>query len=254
MERKTLASAAVLGVLIGAGVAVGGYFVGRGFYMARAGERYVTTKGLVERDVKADLAVWAISYTATGAAIGEANDRIEHDQKLVAAFAQRQGFTADEIEIQPTTVTDVFANQFRNGKPDAKDRYIVKGGVRVRSSKVDQVRRASQNTGDLVKQGVVLGENYPQAAQYFFTKLNDIRPAMLAEATRSARAVAEQFALDSHSRLGPIRRANQGVFEIMGRDTAGAAQTAGEATPTDDQASIEKKVRLVSTVDYYLIN
>jgi len=75
------------------------------------------------------------------------------------------------------------------------------------------------------------------------------------EATRSARAVAEQFALDSHSQLGPIRRANQGVFEIMGRDTAGdAASTAGEAAPTDDQASIAKKVRLVSTVDYYLIN
>jgi hypothetical protein len=213
MEQKTLASAVVLGVLIGAGVAVGGYFVGRGFYMARAGERYVTTKGLVERDVKADLAVWAISYTATGAAINEANDRIEQDHKLVTAFAQRHGFTADEIEIQPTTVTDAFANQFRNGKPDAKERCIVKGGVRLRSGKVDQVRRASR--GDLLKQGVVLGENFPQAAQYFFTKLNDVRPAMLAEATRSARAVAEQFALDSHSQLGPIRRANQGVFEIM---------------------------------------
>jgi hypothetical protein len=248
MQQKTLASAVVLGVLIGAGVALGGYFVGRGFYMARAGERYVTTKGLVERDVKADLAVWAISYTATGAEINEANDRIEQDRKLVAAFAQSHGFTADEIEIQPTTVTDAFANRLGNGPPDPKERYVVKGGVRLRSGKVDQVRRASQDTGDLVKQGVVLGENYPQAAQYFFTKLNDIRPAMLAEATRSARAVAEQFALDSHSRLGPIRRANQGVFEIMGRDTA------GDAAPADDQASIEKKVRLVSTVDYYLIN
>ena len=94
----------------------------------------------------------------------------------------------------------------------------------------------------------MLGEKYPQAAQYFFTKLNDIRPAMLAEATRSARAVAEQFALDSHSQLGPIHRANQGVFEIMGRDTA------GDDALADDQASIEKKVRLGSTVDYYLIN
>ena len=248
MEQKTLASAVVLGVLIGAGVAVGGYFVGHGFYMARAGEQYVTTKGLVERDVEADLAVWTISYTATGAEISEANDRIDQDQKLVATFAQSHGFTANEMEIQPTTVTDTFANRFENGAPDPKERYTVKGGVRLRSGKVDQVRRASQDTGDLVKEGVVLGENYPQAAQYFFTKLNDIRPAMLAEATRSARAVAEQFALDSHSRLGPIRRANQGVFQITGRDTT------GDTAPADDQSSIEKKVRLVSTVDYYLTN
>ena len=97
MEQRAfpLASAAVLGVPIGAGVAVGGYFVGRGFYMARAGERYVTTKGLVERDVKADLAVWAISYTATGAEINQANDPIEQDHKLVAALAQSHGFTAE---------------------------------------------------------------------------------------------------------------------------------------------------------------
>jgi hypothetical protein len=74
------------------------------------------------------------------------------------------------------------------------------------------------------------------------------------EATRSARAVAEQFALESHSQLGPIRRANQGVFEIIGRDTAGGRDSAGDTAQTDDQASIEKQVRLVSTVDYYLIN
>ncbi len=93
----------------------------------------------------------------------------------------------------------------------------------------------------------MLGENCPQAAQYFFTKLNDIARLWLAEATRSARAAAEQFALDSHSQLGPIRRANQGVFEIMSRRR-------WSRRPDDDQTSIEKKVRLVSTVDYYLIN
>src|ERR1700730_13016036 len=125
MEQRTLASAAVLGVLIGAGVAIGGYFVGRGFYMARPGERDVNNNGLVERDVKADLAVWEISYTATGAEINEANDRIEQDRKLVAAFAQSHGFTADEIEIQPTTVTDAFANRLGNRPPHPKVRVVV---------------------------------------------------------------------------------------------------------------------------------
>jgi hypothetical protein len=244
----SLASALLLGLLIGAGVATGGYFVGQGFYRARA-ERYVTVKGLVERDVKADLALWTISYTAAGPDLNSANDKLEQDQTTVLAFARSHGFSTDETAVQPTTVSDSFANPNQSSRPDPAQRFIVKGGIQIRSTKVDAVSKASQDTGDLVKQGVALGENYPQAPQYFFTKLNDIRPPMLAEATRSARAVAEQFAADSRSRLGPIRRANQGVFEITSRNAA-----SGDQAGNDDQGSIDKKVRLVTTVDYYLID
>ncbi len=249
MENRPLsiASALLLGVLIGAGVAIGGYFVGQGFYRARA-ERYVTVKGLVERDVKTDLALWIISYTAAGPDLNAANNKLEQDQTAVLAFAQGHGFPTEEILVQPTTVSDTFANPYQGNRPDPAQRFIVKGGIQIRSAKVDEVRKASQDTGDLVKQGVALGENYPQAPQYFFTRLNDIRPSMLAEATRSARAVAKQFAADSRSRLGPIRRANQGVFEITSRDAG------GDRAGTDDQGSIDKKVRLVTTVDYYLID
>jgi hypothetical protein len=249
MEQQglSLPSALLLGLMIGAGVAIGGYFVGEGFYRARS-ERYVTVKGLVERNVKADLGLWTISYTATGPDLNQANTAIEHDRQLVTAFASSRGFSPEDIEVQPTTVTDTFANRDSGREPSAGERYLIKGGVKIRSGQVDKVRRASQDSGDLVKEGVVLGENYPQAPQYFFTRLNDIRPAMLAEATRSARAVAQQFAADSHSRLGQIRRANQGVFEVSSRDAS------GDQNQTDEQSSVEKKVRLVTTVDYYLID
>jgi uncharacterized protein len=249
MENRPSAIAnALLGILIGAGVAIGGYFVGQGFYRARA-ERYVTVKGLVERNVKADLALWTISYTAGGPDLPSANNKLQQDQGAVLAFARVHGFSTEDIAVQPTTVSDAFANPYQNNRPDPAQRFIVKGGIQIRSTKVDEVGKASQDTGDLVKQGVALGENYPQAPQYFFTRLNDIRPPMLAEATRSARAVAEQFAADSRSRLGQIRRANQGVFEITSRDAV-----SGDRTGNDDQGSTDKKVRLVTTVDYYLID
>lgn len=177
----------------------------------------------------------------------EANAAIEQDQKIVVVFAVAHCFANDDIEVQPTTVTDKFANQFEGRAPDPNQRYLIKGGIRIRSRKVDQINAASQDTGGLVKQGVVLGENYPQAPQYFFTQLNAIRPAMLADATRSARAVGEQFAADSNSALGPIRRASQGVFEISGRDAS------GDSGAGDEQASMAKKVRIVSTIDYYLV-
>jgi hypothetical protein len=247
-NRSSTIANAILGVLIGAGLAIGGYFVGQGFYRARA-ERYVTVKGLVERNVKADLALWTISYTAAGADLPSANTKLQQDQAAVLAFAQSHGFSPADLAVQPTTVSDAFANPYQNNRPDPAQRFIIKGGLQIRAINVDEVRRASQDTGELVKQGVALGENYPQAPQYFFTKLNEIRPPMLAEATRSARSVAGQFAADSHSRLGPIRRANQGVFEITSRDAAG-----GDRSGNDDQGSIDKKVRLVTTVDYYLID
>jgi uncharacterized protein len=248
MERSNSALAALLlGILIGAGAALGGFFIGRGFYQARA-ERYVTVKGLVERDVKADLALWTISYTASGPDLNSTNAQLQQDQKIVLAFAQAHGFEPSELQIQPTTVTDSFANPYQGNRPDPNQRFIVKGGIQIRSLKVAKIEQASQDGGDLIRQGVALGENYPQAPQYFFTKLNDIRPSMLADATRSARAVAEQFAADSHSHLGPIRRANQGVFQITSRDAS------GDQAQGDEQSSIAKKVRLVSTVDYYLLD
>jgi uncharacterized protein len=248
MERSNSALAALLlGILIGAGAALGGFFIGRGFYQARA-ERYVTVKGLVEREVTADLALWTISYTASGPDLNSTNAQLQQDQKIVLAFAQAHGFDPSELQIQPTTVTDSFANPYQGNRPDPNQRFIVKGGIQIRSVKVAKIEWASQDSGDLIRQGVALGENYPQAPQYFFTKLNDIRPAMLADATRSARAVAEQFAADSHSRLGPIRRANQGVFQITSRDAS------GDQAQGDEQSSVAKKVRLVSTVDYYLLD
>jgi hypothetical protein len=244
----SLRAALVMGALIGLGAAAGGYFIGNGFYRARS-ERYVTVKGLVERDVRADLALWTISYSAAGPDLNTASAKLAQDGRIVVDFARAHGFTADEIELQPTVVNDTWANPYQTSHPAAGQRFIVKGGVRIRSAKVDAVRKASEDSGALVNAGVALGENYPQAPQFFFTHLNDIRPTMLAQATLSARRVAEQFAKDSHSRLGPIRRANQGVFQITGRDSSGES-----GAGAGDQGSIEKKVRLVTTVDYYLID
>ncbi len=243
-----LTAALVMGALIGLGAATGGYFISNGFYRARS-ERYVTVKGLVERDVRADLALWTISYSAVGPDLATASRELAQETRIAADFARAHGFSAGEIEMLPTTVNDTWAIQYPTAHPAADQRFIVKGGVRIRTTKVDALRTASEDSSALVNAGVALVDNYPQAPQYFFTHLNDIRPTMLAQATLSARRVAEQFAGDSHSRLGPIRRANQGVFQITGRDSSGEGD--GGAA---DQGSIEKKVRLVTTVEYYLID
>lgn len=249
MEPSThpLASPTLLGGLIAAGIALGGMFIGYGFMAARM-ERYVTVRGLVERPVRADVAVWTISYSATSDDVVKANAEIDRATKLALAFAKKQGFAAPDLAQLPTRVTD----QTRWGGDGAArqaGRYRVDGGIRVRSADVERVQSASRLTGELIAEGVVLSfESDGGSANpaYFFTKLDQIRPSMLADATKSARAGAQQFAQDSGSGLGAIRRANQGVFQILPRDAVDSQNT------FDEPRTIEKKVRLVSTIDYYL--
>lgn len=252
MERGSVSfpAAVILGLLVGAGAALGGYFVGQGFYQGRRAERYVSVKGLAEREVKADLAVWTLSFSATGADISAVSTASERDRDLVRTFIAKSGFTDHEIEPLPTRVTDQFANLMGPPNVEAARRYVITAGFEIRTTKVDAVREASQLTGDLIRQGVVLDgrpiESGAANPAYLFTRLNDIRPAMLAQATKSARALAQQFAADSNSHLGAIRRATEGVFQVMSRD--------GEVpNPTEERATIEKKLRLVSTIDYYLV-
>ncbi|MGH7906960.1 MAG: SIMPL domain-containing protein, partial [Candidatus Binataceae bacterium] len=163
--------------------------------------------------------------------------------------AHQHGFKAAEIQPIPARVTD--QSRFGGNQNQKTGRYLVQGGIEIRSKNVERVRQASQMTGDLIKQGIVLNLEPEGAAAnpaYYFTHLDSIRPAMLAAATKSARAVAQQFANDSGSRLGPIRRANQGVFQILPRDGSGSQNSYLEPR------SIEKTIRLVSTIDYFLEN
>jgi hypothetical protein len=101
--------------------------------------------------------------------------------------------------------------------------------------------------GELVSAGVVLSSSRtgfgPSGPTFLFTKLNDLKPNMLAEAAANARQAAEQFANDSHSRLGGIRQANQGLFVIMPRN---------QAPGVTEGTEVSKTVRVVSTVQYYL--
>lgn len=254
MERGSISfpAAVILGLLVGAGAALGGYFVGQGFFQGRRAERYVSVKGLAERNVKADLAVWTLSFSATGSDISAVSTVSERDRELVRAFIDKSGFIDREIEPLPTRVNDQFAFAAPMGPPnvEAARRYVITAGFEIRTTKVDAVRAASQTTGELIRQGVVLDgrplENAPANPAYLFTHVGDIRPAMLAQATKSARVLAQQFAADSNSHLGAIRRANEGVFQVLSRD--------GEVPdPAEERSSIEKKLRLVSSVDYYLV-
>jgi hypothetical protein len=165
------------------------------------------------------------------------------------AFLQKHGLESADTEIQGVEVNDVRANPYRGPGEISGDRYIVNMLLMVRSDQPDKILAASQQVGELLSAGVVLssgGGGGPFGGPTFvFSKLNDLKPEMIAEATSSARKAAEQFAKDSRSKIGGIRRANQGVFEIQPRD---------QAMGIMEGSQLHKTLRVVSTIDYFLAN
>ncbi len=232
-------------VIIALGVAMGGWFVGHGFVSGRTADRFVTVKGVSEREVKADLALWPLNLSVTDNDLTSAQATLGRNTDHVLRFLARHDIDTSLVELQGFRVTDLLAQRY-GGDPGYRSRFIISQTMMVRSDDPDRILAASQAMGELVEAGVVLssGEEWgPGGPTFLFTNLNDLKPEMIGEATAKAREAAEQFAEDANSRISGIRRANQGVFVILPRD-----QAAGVA----EQNQLFKTVRVVSTIEYLL--
>lgn len=231
-------------LVLALGLAAAGWLAGAGLARSRAAERYVTVKGIAERDVQADLALWPLRLVVSDNDLNQAYSRLEAQLGQVRAFLARQGIDTTLTELQSFSVTDAYTNQYRNAQ--VVTRYVINQTLMVRSSDPTKVLAASQKVGELVQAGVVFSSGAEYGAggpTFLFSGLNALKPKMIAEATARARESADQFALDSKSQLGGIRRANQGVFEILARD---------QVPGVNEQGQLAKRVRVVTTVDYLL--
>jgi len=224
------------------GVALGGFFPGYFYYKTHLASNFVTVKGLAEMDVRADLAVWDLRVVVTGNQLTAVQNDLNRQREEIHAFLAKRGFTTDEIADGRVETNDLKANPYRSETND-DIRYILQQSVKVRSTNVTAVESALSSTGDLIAKGIVFdSQSYGSPVSYIFTRLNDIKPEMLEKATKNATAAAAEFAKSSGSKVGKIRRAQQGVFSILPR----------EETSESESAQIDKKVRVVSTVEFWL--
>jgi hypothetical protein len=219
-----------------------GVFVQRGLQEFRAADRFVTVKGLAERNVQADIAIWPLPIAATANDLVAAQASIDESSAKTIAFLKAQGFGDDEIKIQKTEVTDLLAQEYRANE-GTNLRYIIRQFIVVQTDKVDTVLKAQGQIGDLFKQGVVINSANQIQPRYVYNGLNGIKPEMIAEATKNARDGAEQFARDSNAVLGGIKNASQGQFQILPADSE---------FQYDEAQTPNKKIRVVTTVTYAL--
>ena len=221
-------------ISIVAGLALLGFFVSKGLTSIANQEQYVTVKGLAEREVLANKAVWPLPYKCVSNDMQQLYDDIEKNRDIVLSFLKDGGITDNEIIISAPAVTDRLAQSY---VPDnIKFRYQAEAVITVTSPQVEKVIELMGKQIELMKDGVIISNEYNYQTQFEYTALNDIKPAMVEEATRNARAVAQKFAEDSDCRLGNIKQATQGQFSI----------TSDETTPQI------KNIRVVTTVKYEL--
>lgn len=225
----------VASLLLGIGISLGGSFVGEGISNWNSGRRIIAVKGLSEKEVPASVATWSIGYRATGNDLGAINRKLSESTKTVIAFLKTAGFDEKDIAVQPPALHDASMEPREKDVPPPPERFRAEQSVLLRTAKVDLIKPALASASTLMVNGVLLsGGCQPN---YIYNQLNEIKPTMIQEATKNARVAAEQFSRDSQTRLGKLRSASQGWFQVEDRDAA---------TPE------RKMVRVVVDVDYEL--
>ena len=225
-------------LVISAAVVVAGFFIGNMHKIGKQYDRYVQVKGLSEREVKADLAVWPIQITLTGNDLASLKQRIEQQNKQLHDFFIEQGFQPQDLTKGMTNIQDAHANIYNSANQRPEYRYLAVSEFTVRTHDIKQLQTALTESLELISNGILLGsKNSWRPIEYIFTGLNELKPSMIEEATVNAREVAEKFARDSGSEVGKIRVARQGLFTISDRD---------QNTPE------VKIIRVVSTIDFQL--
>ncbi|MCD8494772.1 MAG: SIMPL domain-containing protein [Candidatus Pacebacteria bacterium] len=218
-------------VILGSSLIISALIIGIIFLASARGfsgqGKYVEVKGLSERIVKADRALWYISFEAKSNDSTDLYRQIESGINTITQFMNNAGFVGSEISVAPIQT-------YQDSYQGSLYRYNARVALTVYTEKVDEVRVVSQNTLELLEKGIIIGDSY---VNFEFSDLNSIKPEMLAEAIAQARLAAEEFAKDSDARIGALARAQQGVFDISDKDPGSPEY---------------KKVRVVSTLRYLI--
>lgn len=226
------------GLFIMIGLIVLGFMFPRAVEKNRSYDRTVNVKGLCEREVKADKVIWPIVYKVMADDVQDLYNQTSSSNDIIVDFLVSGGISPDEISVSVPKISDKLANEY--GGYDRAYRYIAKNVVTVYTDKVDDVLALMSRQSELLKKGIITGgESWENPVEFRYEGLNDVKPEMIEEATKNAREAAQKFAKDSDSELGKIKTASQGTFTIEDRDSN---------TPHI------KKVRIVTSVTYYLNN
>lgn len=227
-----------IALILSIGFILAGHLVGNMHLRGLKSQRYVSVKGLAEREVDANLAIWPFRLTVASNELSSLQKKLENDTRIILDFLTESDFDNTEFSTGIAEIQDLQTLSYGSPNQSNPLRYIARKDFTIRTADIPKLHEALGNITTLIGEGIVLeSKNQWQGVEYLFTRLNDIKPAMIEEATRNAREAAQKFAQDAGSKVGKIKSANQGLFTISDRDV---------------NTGYIKNVRIVNTIDFYL--
>jgi hypothetical protein len=227
---------------------VSAIIIGSALQRFKTEDRSVSVKGFSEREVTADLAVWLIQSRIASNDLTAGSQDIETTKNKIISFLLQNQIKQEEIIVEGIMVTDKKAQEYDNYQQSIAFRYLITQNFQIRSNNVELIQKVSRMTGELLQAGVVVSNtNYGNPLQFYYTKLNDIKPEMIIEATQNAKKAANEFAKENDASLGRLKKASQGLFSIVDRT---ASLTGGESAIAGNSNDLFKKVRVVISAEY----
>ncbi|GAB6181337.1 SIMPL domain-containing protein [Desulfotomaculum defluvii] len=207
-----------------------------------ASKTSIVVTGAAKKEIVSDLAVWRGSFYQESSNLPEAYGSLKKALDTVKSYLVGKGISEDQIIVSSiTTMPQYIYNQ--NGSSTGQiSSYRLSQNVEIKSNDVQKIASIARESTELIEQGVIFESQPPQ---YFYTKLNDLKINILAEATKNAKERAEKMATSTGSNIGAIRSAKMGVFQITPVNSNEISDYG-----INDTSSIEKEITAVVNVEF----
>ena len=231
------------GLFIAIGLIITMWLAGGTIENVTVRDNTISVKGYAEQPIKADFGIWRARITTRGPELTATAERLARQRQQVLAFLTQNGaFQTSDISISAVDINVVYARDKDGKRTNTIERFDLSQGFEARSPDVTRVSQAAVASGDLLQQGVEISVNPPE---YLFTKLDGMKLEMLERATANARQRVDKLLSASDVKVGKLRSASQGVFQITP-----AYSTDVSNYGINDTTTIDKTIKAVVTIEY----
>jgi hypothetical protein len=208
----------ILPIVLLAGIVVAAFILSGAYTYKFKQTEVITVTGAADTNFVSDLSVWSGTFSRTSFNMQEAYDALKKDEVLVMDYMQQQGLSKNEIRTSSIQTEKLFDNTFDEyGRQTGSkfNGYKLSESVTLESTDLLKIDKISRDITQLIQQGVELTSSSPN---YYFTRLGDLKVDLLAKASSDGRKRAETIAKHSASKLGDLKKASMGVFQITGQN------------------------------------
>jgi hypothetical protein len=233
----------ILGLCIAGATIASSIIFSKGFLsVTKFMREQITVTGSAQKDIQSDYAVWTGSFSRREADMAAAYQKLNDDLIKVKEYLVAQGIPEPEIIVQQIATETLYQKNEKGNDTNTIEGYRLRQTVELRSSDVEKIARISREATGLINEGI---EFYSGSPEYFYTKLDELKVEMLAKATENAKLRAENMVKATGNKIGFMRSAKMGVFQITPVNSTEISDWG-----MNDTSSLNKKVTAVVNASF----